>query len=412
MDENQVHSELVTGNIEIRKWWHRRWVKIFGICLVFLAIFTITLGLVLKIVILGPKQAETSVASTTATESLATLPTTSQEIIEISTTTTTTTELPPLTTETARITSSAQQQINDNSKWEQDGITVAGGNGPENQIHLLVYPQGLYIDDDNQRMFIADLGNRRIAEWKYGATSGEVVAGGNGHGNQINQLHEPRSVTFDKKNQSLIVCDYCNKRVVRWFYRTNINPQIIISNINCYDVKLDRNGGIYVSDWAENEVTRWTENGVHEAYVAGGNEPGNGFEQLNNPTNIFVNEDYSVYVTDQNNHRVMKWSRGAREGIVIAGGNGQGHDLNQLHGPSGVAADRFGNVYVADCSNHRVMRWLLGAKEGTIVVGGNGAGNKANQFNCPIGLSFDRESNLYVSDFHNHRVQKFDRIVE
>ena len=55
------------------------------------------------------------------------------------------------------------------------------------------------------------IGNHRIVKWKCDAKNGEVVAGGNGKGNRMDQLNEPTDVIVDKKNNSLIICD-CGKQ--------------------------------------------------------------------------------------------------------------------------------------------------------------------------------------------------------
>ena len=52
-------------------------------------------------------------------------------------------------------------------------------------------PCGLDIDDDNQSIVIADFANHRIVEWKIGASHGKVIAGGRGQGNQLDQLNHP-----------------------------------------------------------------------------------------------------------------------------------------------------------------------------------------------------------------------------
>ncbi|CAF3572220.1 unnamed protein product, partial [Rotaria socialis] len=141
---------------------------------------------------------------------------------------------------------------------------------------------------------------------------------------------------------------------------------------------------------------------------AGGNGKGDGFNQLNGPTYLFVDRQQAVYVADYSNHRVMKWVEGAKEGIVVAGGQGEGNALTQLSRPNGIFVDTLGTLYVADSSNHRVMRWTQGdKKQGTVIVGGNGQGAGANQFKGPVGLSFDRHGNLYVVGWGNARVQRF-----
>ena len=283
--------------------------------------------------------------------------------------------------------------------------TVAGGHG--SGLKQFSYPWGMFIDDD-QTIVIADNNNHRIVEWKNNSNSSQIVAGGNGQGSRNDQLNGPSSVIIDQQTDSLIICDCGNRRVVRWPRRNGQTGEILISNILCYDLKMDQNGYLYVSDEEKHEIRRWKIGENHGTIVAGGNGQGNRTDQLDNPQFIFIDEDHSVYVTDDLNHRVMKWVKGAKEGIVVAGGGrGPGNGLNQLSRPGGIIVDQWDSVYVADSGNARVMRWLKGAEEGTIVVGGNGEGQQANQLNQPTDFSFDRENNLYVVDHGNHRVQRF-----
>ena len=234
------------------------------------------------------------------------------------------------------------------------------------------------------------------------------MAGGKGPGNRNDQFNAPSNVIVDKQNNSLIICDCNNRRVMRWPRENGQTGEIIISNVGCQGLTMDNDGYLYVSDIAKHEVRRWKIGEQEGTLVAGGNGPGNRFDQLNQPYYIFVDQDQSVYVSDLGNHRVMKWVKGAREGTVVAGGQGQGNGLKQLAIPRGLVVDQLGTVYVVDQNNRRVVRWLEGATEGSVIVGGNGAGAQTNQFNNPLGLSFDRQNNLYVVDQNNHRVQKFN----
>ncbi|CAF1502937.1 unnamed protein product [Adineta steineri] len=242
------------------------------------------------------------------------------------------------------------------NKWKQNAITVAGGNrqGQGQKLNQLLTPVGIFIDK-NKNIFIADSGNNRIVEWKYNAKQGQIVAGGNGEGNRVDQLNDPKD---------------------------------------------------------KNEVRRWKmgEYNNEGVVVAGGNGKGNQLNQLSYPTCIFVDEDQSVYISDRENHRVMKWRKDANQGRIVGGENGKGKNLNQLSYPQGIIVDHLGQIYVADCRNDRVMRWREGDKEGEIVAGGNGKGSQSNQLNLPIGLSFDNEENLYVADYSNNRIQKFEII--
>ncbi|CAF3377089.1 unnamed protein product [Rotaria socialis] len=296
-----------------------------------------------------------------------------------------------------------------NAKWKQNGVTIAGGHGQGGATNQINEPYGLFVDDD-QTVIIADTSNHRIMQWKNGnTTNGQVVAGGKGKGNGLHQLAFPTDVLIDKETDSLIICDYGNRRVVRWSRSSGTTQgEILIDYIWCWGLTMDEQRYLYISDEEKHEVGRYQLGENNSTLVAGDNRKGNGLNQLNYPTYLFVDRDHSVYVSDERNHRVMKWVEGAEEGIVVAGGQGEGNALTQLYYPQGIFVDTLGTLYVADEGNNRVMRWTLGdKKQGTVIVGGNGPGKGVNQFKVPIGLSFDRYGNLYVVDQNNHRVQRF-----
>jgi len=104
--------------------------------------------------------------------------------------------------------------LNINQRWKQHGTTIAEGHGQGNQLNQLDQPHGMSIDD-NQTIVVADTGNHRIVEWKKNAINGRIIAGGNGHGSGNDQLMFPRKVIVDKQNDSLIIGDFGNRRVVR-----------------------------------------------------------------------------------------------------------------------------------------------------------------------------------------------------
>ncbi|CAF1428995.1 unnamed protein product [Adineta steineri] len=282
----------------------------------------------------------------------------------------------------------------------QNGITLVEGN-------QLYDPTGISIDDDTQTIYIADSGNDRIIKWKFDEKQGQIIAGGNGRGNGLNQLDWPTDVILDKKTNSILICDLNNRRVVRWLLEINAYGQIVINDIDCGGLKIDTQGNIYVSDYVNNEIRKWSAEDPEGIIVAGGNGKGNQLNQLNYPIYFFVDKDESIYVSDHLNHRVMKWIKNAKEGIVVAGGQGKGNLLTQLKDSSGVMVDHLNNIYVVDSGNNRIVRWSKDSKKGQVLVGGNEKGEEANQFDYPTGLAMDRQGNLYVADFSNHRIQKF-----
>ncbi|CAF0784727.1 unnamed protein product [Adineta steineri] len=317
--------------------------------------------------------------------------------------------LQPVTNQFVQIKPTPEQVQTKKNKFQQFAITVAGGNEKGQELNQLSDPHGIFIGNDKS-VYIADWSNHRIVKWKLNSNIGQITVDGNGKGNQNNQLNYPTDIIFDKENNAFIISDWGNERVIRYFDQNQINKQIIISNIKCCGLTIDKNGYIYASDHEKNEVRRWKRGDETGELVAGGNGKGTDLNQLNYPRYIFIDEDYSLYISDSLNHRVMKWKKNAKEGIIVAGGNGEGGNLNQLSKPRGIIIDYLGQIYVADSRNNRIMRWCEGKGEGDIVVGGNGKGNQSNQLNLPLGLSFDNEENLYVVDNNNHRIQKYENI--
>ena len=59
-----------------------------------------------------------------------------------------------------------------------------------------------------------DRDNTRVLKFAPGAGTGEVVAGGNGAGNALAQLHTPQGFVVD--NGNVYVADTGNNRVVVW----------------------------------------------------------------------------------------------------------------------------------------------------------------------------------------------------
>ncbi|CAF4960217.1 unnamed protein product, partial [Rotaria sp. Silwood1] len=172
-------------------------------------------------------------------------------------------EIPPII--------SAIPNIPDNARWIQNGVTVAGGHEDGYTTDRLNSPWGLCVDDDDQTVVIADSWNHRIIQWKIGDRNGRVVAGGNGPGKRLDQLNRPTDVLIDKETNSLIICEYGNRRVVRWS-RLNGSTQgeILIDNINCWGFAMNDQKCLYISDVENHEVRRYEIGKTTGSVVAGG----------------------------------------------------------------------------------------------------------------------------------------------
>ncbi|CAF2118093.1 unnamed protein product, partial [Rotaria magnacalcarata] len=74
----------------------------------------------------------------------------------------------------------------------------------------------------------------------------------------------------------------------------------------------------------------------------------------------FVDAVGALYVADYGNDRVMRWTQvDKKQGTVIVGGNGAGAGAKHLGVPVGLPLDRHGNLYVADQDNDRIQRFSI-----------------------------------------------------
>ena len=134
----------------------------------------------------------------------------------------------------------------------------------------LTGPRHLYLDEENQALYIADSQNNRIVKFRLGANNLTVVAGGHGAGTAANQLNYPAGVSLSK-----------------------------------------RDGTIYVADTNNNRIQKWTTNGSVGVTVVGNTNgtSGNGAYELNGPYSVALNAaETFLYVVDSNNNRIQRIS--------------------------------------------------------------------------------------------------------
>ena len=70
------------------------------------------------------------------------------------------------------------------------GVTVAGQIFSGSSLDKINFPDGIWVDDA-ANVYIADYYNNRVVKWAPGASSGVVVAGGNGKGNVEHSINSP-----------------------------------------------------------------------------------------------------------------------------------------------------------------------------------------------------------------------------
>ena len=127
---------------------------------------------------------------------------------------------------------------------------------------------------------------------------------------------------------------------------------------------------------------------------------GNAANLLNQPWNLFVDNNYNMYIADSGNHRIQFWPAGATLGTTVAGIPGSaGGSASQLNTPSDVFVDGRGNMYVADRINNRIQFFPNGSTTGTagitVTTGWGGTGGFR-------GVAVDPNNVIYGADTSNH----------
>lgn len=175
---------------------------------------------------------------------------------------------------------------------------------------------GLAIDSQ-RNIYVSSFDNDEVRRYQIGNNSGILVAGGNGKGNNLNQLNNPSYLFVDEK-QNIYVSDKGNNRVMKW--NKGATKGIII--IDGHNMDLSRNALLI-------------------------------------PRGLFVDGFGNVYVVDAANNRVIRWVNGTNEITVIVGRNGSGNRADQLNSPRGLSFDLQGNLYVVDSLNNRVQQFSM-----------------------------------------------------
>ena len=239
--------------------------------------------------------------------------------------------------------------------------------------------------DRNQTIYILDIDNHRVLTRTKRAYQWETII-------DEYQLKYPTNIYLDEKHDTLWICDYGNRRIVRWLLqkKTNSSIQNMISNISCSDLMMDDNQTyLYVSDWLNHQIKRWK---VGDDYQLFQPETIYYLNDFNEPRDIFIDRNRSIYISDWKSNHIVKLVKGTNRGVIIA-------DRRNLRQP-GFSVDQSGCLYFADYANNRVLRWSNDAKQAVVIL-------DESQIHRPIDLSFDRDNNLYVLEHEKNRIQKF-----
>ena len=107
--------------------------------------------------------------------------------------------------------------------------TVAGfSSGAGSSRSELYYPVAIRVTA-NGTMFILDRDNYRVLKWQVGYPLGTVVAGGHGQGSTFDKISTSYGLFVDNQ-YNIYISDYANNRVTKWF-STNTTAGVLVGNL-------------------------------------------------------------------------------------------------------------------------------------------------------------------------------------
>jgi sugar lactone lactonase YvrE len=202
---------------------------------------------------------------------------------------------------------------------------------------------------------------------------------------------------------------------------------------------LDSSGNIYVADFNNNRICKWSNSGNAIGWIGGGSDgwqtgstisSGSDYRSFMQPCGVFVDASGNIYIADLNNDRVSKWDAGGNAVGWI--GNSQNGwqtgstiafnpDYQSFSGPSGICLDVGGNIIVVDSRNGRISKWSgTGNAIGWIGGGANGwqtsygaiPNSDFQSFMAPWKVFVDSSGNIFVADSTNHRISFWNGLGE
>ncbi len=253
------------------------------------------------------------------------------------------------------------------------------------------YPMSLFVDNDGDKLIVADTGNNQI---KILSTDGSFI---NSFGDNMS-IH-PTKVIKDSGSR-YIICDPKNGSISffdrRGEYLDNMsfseNPQCGV--IEPVSLEYNSKEQMLVLDRATSQVKIYSSSG--DFLFSIGRE-GTGEGELSNPSDLSVDRNDDIYIVDKNNNRISVFNSVGN--FIRNFGQGKLNSPTSLdiHGDS---------VYVLDTGNSRIQVF---SKKGELnhTIGRFGIG--PNEFRYPNGLMIDSDGYIWVADTGNNRIVKLDK---
>ena len=290
-------------------------------------------------------------------------------------------------------------------EWNTVGTTVARSVPGAAQPLTPISAVGV---DDQTNVYVADYSYYRIQKFIPGDSTIQTLVKNGTH-----LMDHVTGLVLDHKKQNLYYCDASKYRIQKYSLSTGNITTVVggmgtgpaLNQIStCHYFYVDSNSNIFVSDYDNHRVLKFTSGSAYGKVVAGDSSAGGDYYHLNSPTAIYVDETTSgIYIVDSGNSRLQRWT----DGDFWTGGETLVRNVI-FRSATGLLLDQCGNLYVSNPMNHTILKYSLSDMQKPVIIAGTGqSGGTSTQLNNPQGITFDKDFNLYVSDYGNRRVQKF-----
>ncbi len=256
--------------------------------------------------------------------------------------------------------------------------------------------------DGAGNVYVADRLNNRVVKYSPG---GEYLSHFGSAGSANGQFNEPRGVAVSPVTGNIFVAEVGNARIQEFTPSGVFVSKLTQNLLTPYDLVIDENGLITVSDAGKLVQFKPLAGGGYESVVE---STVNG-QAMNRPGGLGLDPEGDVWVAETGTNRAVEWVRNfgptgkpAYQANVRFGATGSGP--GQFNEAYDVAVKSSGNLFVLDFKNNRVQQMSpTGEFLGSFGASGSGSG----QFKEPVGLVLGQGGVLYVTDMGNNRVQRW-----
>ena len=281
-------------------------------------------------------------------------------------------------------------------KLSPDGTLtiVAGGgasgfkNGASATTVQLFGPQGVFMSNSANALYISDTSAHAIRKVTFGTT------------NTITHIAGSSQAKQSGYTDGLAIYSYLN------------TPK----GLYVYD-----NGDVLIADSGNHVIRKLFNNGTIVTFAGNGTQGFSGDggpatkAMLNSPSGVTVNSNGEVIISDQLNNRLRKvYNNGTIETFAGTRGNFVGDGLQATHplvklSANAIVKSPSGHIYLSDSTNYAIRRIEL---DGTItsvagvpgnsVYNGDGLATMSNLAN-PLGLCFLESGELIIAELNGGR---------